>query len=186
MDVLLSMHHPILGGYCKFINVWKGPFICRISWPSSNRKNKYPANIIHIPRQLTRPWLTANINPREHGFVSKTQRLIPANINEFTVCFSYQNGVVSIVVVLVSSSVCTPPAVVVSFTTAARRKRGGGISSFSALPVSSLRTLCPCLSMTHGANKDRNSICNTWCLKFSQMITCTPFGFPTCLHTCRL
>ncbi len=49
------------------------------------RKNKYPANIIHVPRQLTRPKLTPNINPRQHGFVSKTETLIPANINEFTV-----------------------------------------------------------------------------------------------------
>ncbi len=70
--------------YCKFINVWEG-FIWRISRPSLNRKNKYPTNIIHVPRQLTRPKLTANINPCEHGFVSKTQTLIPANINELTV-----------------------------------------------------------------------------------------------------
>ncbi len=60
----------------------------RISRPSLNRKNKYPANIIHVPRQLTRPKLTANINPREHGFVSKLQTLIPANISVFTVIFS--------------------------------------------------------------------------------------------------
>ncbi len=70
--------------YCKFINVCEG-FICRISRPSLSRKNKYPANIIHVPRQLTRPKVTTNINPREHGFVSKTQTLIPVNINEFRV-----------------------------------------------------------------------------------------------------
>ncbi len=34
---------------------------------------------------LTRPQLIANITPREHGFVSKMQTLIPSNINEFTV-----------------------------------------------------------------------------------------------------
>ena len=62
-------------------------FIWRISWPSLNHKNKYPANIIHVPRQLTRPELTANINPRKHGFVWKAQTLIPANINEFTVLY---------------------------------------------------------------------------------------------------
>ena len=32
--------------------------------------------------------MIANINPREHGFVSKTQTLINANINEFTVYYS--------------------------------------------------------------------------------------------------
>ena len=32
-----------------------------------------------------RPQITTNINPCEHGFVSKMQMLIPANINEFTV-----------------------------------------------------------------------------------------------------
>ena len=37
-----------------------------------------------IPRKLTRPELTANINPHEHDLVSKTQTLIPTNINEFT------------------------------------------------------------------------------------------------------
>ncbi len=37
--------------------------------------------IIHVPQGK----LTANINPHEHGFVSKMQTLIPANINEFTV-----------------------------------------------------------------------------------------------------
>ncbi len=72
--------------YCKFINVCEG-FIWRISRPSLNRKNKYPANIIHVPRQLTRPKLTTSINPREHGFVSKTQTLIPENITEFTVSY---------------------------------------------------------------------------------------------------
>ncbi len=78
-----------LGIYCKFINVCEG-FIWRISRPSLNRKNKNPANIIHVPRQLTSPKLTANINPREHGFVSKTQTLIPANINEFAVRVYYR------------------------------------------------------------------------------------------------
>ncbi len=29
--------------------------------------------------------LTANINPCEHGFVTKTQALNPMNVNEFTV-----------------------------------------------------------------------------------------------------
>ncbi len=48
-------------------------------------KINYPTNIICVPRQLTSAELTANINPREHGFVSKTQTLIPVNINEFTV-----------------------------------------------------------------------------------------------------
>ena len=43
------------------------------------------ANIIHVPGKLTRPELTANMNPREHGFVSESRTLIPANINEFTV-----------------------------------------------------------------------------------------------------
>ncbi len=66
------------------ITVCEG-FIWQISRPSLNRKNKYPANIIHVPRQLTRPKLTANINSREHGFVSKTQTLFSTNINEFTV-----------------------------------------------------------------------------------------------------
>ena len=67
------------------MNVCEG-FIWRISRPSLNGKNKYHANIFHVPRYLTRPELTANINPREHAdFVSKTQTLIPANINEFTV-----------------------------------------------------------------------------------------------------
>ena len=50
-----------------------------------NLKNKYPANIIHVPRQLTRPKLTANVYPRKHGFVSKMQTLIPVNINKFTI-----------------------------------------------------------------------------------------------------
>ena len=49
----------------------------RISQPSLNRKNKYPANIIHVPRQLTRPKLTANINPREHGFCLKNASINP-------------------------------------------------------------------------------------------------------------
>ncbi len=35
--------------------------------------------------KLTGTELTANINPHEHGFASKTQTLIPTNINEFTV-----------------------------------------------------------------------------------------------------
>ncbi len=35
--------------YCKFSNVCEG-FIWRISRPSLNRKYKYPANIIHVPR----------------------------------------------------------------------------------------------------------------------------------------
>ena len=65
--------------FCKFINVYEG-FIWRILRPSLNRKNKYPANIIHVPRQLTRPKLTANINPHEHVFISKMQTLIPANM----------------------------------------------------------------------------------------------------------
>ncbi len=34
---------------------------------------------------LTRPELTANINPPDHGLYQKMQTLIPANINEFTV-----------------------------------------------------------------------------------------------------
>ncbi len=57
------------------------------------RKNKYPANIIHVPRQvrqLTRPKLTANINAREHGFVSKNANINPREHNEFTV-FNTQN-----------------------------------------------------------------------------------------------
>ena len=37
---------------------------------------------------LTRPELTANINPGEHGFVSKIQTLVSATINEFTVIFN--------------------------------------------------------------------------------------------------
>ena len=74
----------LVNRYCKFINVCEG-IIWRISWPSLNRKNKYPTNIIHVPRQPTRPELIANINPREHSFVSKTQTLIAVNINEFTV-----------------------------------------------------------------------------------------------------
>ena len=50
----------------------------RISRPSLNRKNKYPANRIHVPRQLTRPKLiTANISPREHGFVSQNANINP-------------------------------------------------------------------------------------------------------------
>ncbi len=70
------------GPYCKFINVCEG-FIWRISQPSLNRKNKYPANVIHV--QLTRPKLTANINPCEHVFSLKNANINPANINEFTV-----------------------------------------------------------------------------------------------------
>ncbi len=35
---------------------------------------------------LTRPELSANINPPEHGLVSKNANINPANINEFTVC----------------------------------------------------------------------------------------------------
>ena len=54
--------------YCKFINVCEG-FIWRISRPSLTCKNKYPANIVHVPRQLTRPKLTANINPSEHEWI---------------------------------------------------------------------------------------------------------------------
>ncbi len=40
---------------------------------------------MYVPILLTRPEPTANINPHGHGFVTKTQTLIPANINEFTV-----------------------------------------------------------------------------------------------------
>ncbi len=39
----------------------------------------YPDNF------LTRPELTANINSRKQGFVSKMQTLIPTHINKFTV-----------------------------------------------------------------------------------------------------
>ena len=47
------------------------------------RKNKYPLTITScVPRYLTRPELNTNINPRQHGFVSKTQTLISPNINE--------------------------------------------------------------------------------------------------------
>ncbi len=38
-----------------------------------------------LNRILNTANITANINPREHVFVSKTQILITANINEFTV-----------------------------------------------------------------------------------------------------
>ncbi len=62
--------------YCKFINVGEG-FIWRISRPSLNHKNKYPANLIHVPKQLTRPKLTANINPRENGFCLKNANINP-------------------------------------------------------------------------------------------------------------
>ncbi len=39
-------------------------------------------NIIHVPRQLARPKLTANINPHKHDFVSKMQTLIIVNPRE--------------------------------------------------------------------------------------------------------
>ncbi len=39
----------LISHYCKFINVCEG-FIWRISRPSLNRKNKYPVDIIYVPR----------------------------------------------------------------------------------------------------------------------------------------
>ncbi len=47
-------------------------------------QKRIPANSIPVPRKLTTPQLTMNINPCEHGFVSKMQTLIPMTITEFT------------------------------------------------------------------------------------------------------
>ncbi len=41
------------------------------------------ANTIHVPEQLPRSKPTVNVNPHEHGFVSKMQILIIKNINQF-------------------------------------------------------------------------------------------------------
>ncbi len=83
---------------------------------------KYPANIIiHVPRQQTRPTkLTANINPREHGFVSKTQTLLPANINEFTVlivcpCYNHSLAITFPFKISVANSVHIPELLKLEF-----------------------------------------------------------------------
>ncbi len=38
--------------------------------------------MIHVPVLLTRLEIIANINPRKHGFVTKTQTSLPANIKK--------------------------------------------------------------------------------------------------------
>ncbi len=58
-----------------------------------NAKINTPKHNSCVARQLTRSEITANNNPHEGGFVSKTQTLIPANINEFTIITANTTGI---------------------------------------------------------------------------------------------